>query len=89
MGLASRHEYVNFLYSTIDIRFTRALERIITNSDIHIRGPFEKFVGSPYYSEPELCGGAVTVYFSKYLLWQAMHVLQRSTHFSKTELRSF
>jgi hypothetical protein len=48
------------------------------------RGPFEKFVDSPYYSESELCGGAVTVSFSKYLPWQAMHFLQRSTHFSKT-----
>jgi hypothetical protein len=36
------------------------------------------------YSESELCGGAVTVSFSKYLAWQAMHFLQRSTHFSKT-----
>jgi hypothetical protein len=44
-----------------------------------IRGPFEKFMGSPYYSESELCGGAVTVSFSKYLSWQAMHFLQRST----------
>jgi hypothetical protein len=49
-----------------------------------IRGPFEKFMDSPYYLESELCGGAVTVPFSKYLLWQAMHFLQRSTHFSKT-----
>jgi hypothetical protein len=37
-----------------------------------------------YYSESKLCGGAVTVSFSKYLHWQAMHFLQRSTHFSKT-----
>jgi hypothetical protein len=44
----------------------------------YIRGPFEKFVDSPYYSELELCGGAVTVSFSKYLPWQAMHFLQRS-----------
>jgi hypothetical protein len=29
-------------------------------------------------------GGAVTVSFSKYLPRQAMHFLQRSTHFSKT-----
>jgi hypothetical protein len=29
----------------------------------HIRGPFEKFVDSPYYSGPERFGGAVTVYF--------------------------
>jgi len=33
--------------------------------------------------------GAVTVCLSKYLPWQAMRFLQRSTHFSKTELRSF
>jgi hypothetical protein len=32
-----------------------------------VRGPFEKFIDSPYYSELELCGGAVTVSFSKYL----------------------
>jgi hypothetical protein len=29
----------------------------------YIRGPFTKFVDPPYYSEPELCGGAVTVSF--------------------------
>jgi hypothetical protein len=46
------------------------------------RGPFEKFVDPPYYSESELCGGAVAFSSSKYLLWQAMHFLQRSTHFS-------
>jgi hypothetical protein len=34
---------------------------------------------TPYNSESELCGGAVTVSFSKYLPWQAMHFLQRST----------
>jgi hypothetical protein len=48
------------------------------------RVPFKKFVNSPYYSELELCGGEVTVSFSKYLPWQAMHFLQLSTHFSKT-----
>jgi hypothetical protein len=37
-----------------------------------------------HYSESELCGGAVTVSFSKYLPWQGMHFLQRSTHFTKT-----
>jgi hypothetical protein len=50
----------------------------------HIRGSFEKFVDSVYYSESELCGGAMTVSVSKYLPWQAMRLLQRSTHFSKT-----
>jgi hypothetical protein len=30
-----------------------------------LREPFEKFMDSPYYSEPELCGGVVTVSFSK------------------------
>jgi hypothetical protein len=49
-----------------------------------IRGPFAKFVDSPYYAESELRGGAVTVSFSKYLPWQAMRFLLRSTHFSKT-----
>jgi hypothetical protein len=44
--------------------------------------------------ESELCGGAVTVSFSKYLPWQAMHFLQRSTHFLKravdrSSLRNF
>jgi hypothetical protein len=53
------------------------------------RGPFEKFVDSPYYSEPGLYGEAVTVFFSKYLPWQAMHFLQLSTHFSKTCCRPF
>jgi len=48
------------------------------------RGPFEKFVDSPYYSESELCEGSMTLFFSEYLPWQAMHFLQRSTHFSKT-----
>jgi hypothetical protein len=48
------------------------------------RGPLEKFVEPPYYFESELCGAAVTVSFSKYLLKQAMHFLQHSTHFSKT-----
>jgi hypothetical protein len=46
--------------------------------------PFEQFVDSPYYSAPELCGGVATVSFSKYLPWQAMRFLQRSTYFSKT-----
>jgi hypothetical protein len=54
-----------------------------------VRGPFAKFVNSPYCSESELCGGAMTVSFSKYLPWQAMHFLQRSTHFSKTCCRPF
>jgi hypothetical protein len=35
----------------------------------YIRGPFAKFVDSPYYSESEVCGGAVTVSFSNYLPW--------------------
>jgi hypothetical protein len=48
------------------------------------QGPFEKFVDSTYYSESELCRGTVTVSFSKYLPWQEMHFLQRSTHISKT-----
>jgi hypothetical protein len=55
----------------------------------YIRRPFEKFVDSSYYSESELCGGAVTVSFSKYIPWQATHFLQCYTHFSKTCCRQF
>jgi hypothetical protein len=54
-----------------------------------LRGPFSELVDSPYYTESELCGGAVTVSFLKYLPWQASHFLQRSTHFSETCYRSF
>jgi hypothetical protein len=54
----------------------------------NIRGSFEKFVDSPYYSKSELCGGVVTVSFSKYLPWQAMHFLQCSTHFLKNVLET-
>jgi hypothetical protein len=50
----------------------------------YVQGLFAKFVDSPYYFKSELCGGAVMVSFSKYLPWQVMHFLQRSTHFSKT-----
>jgi hypothetical protein len=56
---------------------------------VDIREQFEKFVDSSYYYESELCGGAVTVSFSKHLSWQAMHFLQRSTHFSKMCCRPF
>jgi hypothetical protein len=30
---------------------------------MNVRRPFEKFMDSPYCSESELCGGAVTVFF--------------------------
>jgi hypothetical protein len=52
-----------------------------------VQEPFAKFVDLPYYSESELCGGVVTVSFSKYRPWQAMYFLQRSTHSSKTCFR--
>jgi hypothetical protein len=35
----------------------------IQNYSKHLRGPFEKFVDSPYYFVWELCRGAVTVFF--------------------------
>jgi hypothetical protein len=54
-----------------------------------VQGPFEKFVDSTYYTESGICGGAVTVSFSKYLPWQAMHFLQRSTQLSKPCCRPF
>jgi hypothetical protein len=47
---------------------------------IQIRGPFEKLVDSPFYSESEICGGAVTVSFkipplAKDSLLTALHPL--------------
>jgi hypothetical protein len=56
----------------------------VSTSRSFVRDPFAKFLDSPCNSESELCGGAVTVSFSKYLPWQAMSFVQRSTHFSKT-----
>jgi hypothetical protein len=38
-----------------------------------IWGTFAKFEDSPYHSESELCGGAMTVSFSKFFPWQEMH----------------
>jgi hypothetical protein len=35
----------------------------ITTVNGNMRGPFEKFADSPYYSESEFCGGAMTVSF--------------------------
>jgi hypothetical protein len=60
---------------------TRSLHVSVQNDDI--QGPFANFMGSPYYSKLELCGGVVTDSFSYYLPWQAMHFLQCSIHFSK------
>jgi hypothetical protein len=53
------------------------------------KGQLAKFTDSSYYSKSELCGGAVMVSFLKYLPWQMMHLLQCSTHFSKTCCRLF
>jgi hypothetical protein len=64
------------------------MDRIRFPAEANIRRPFEKFVDSPYYSESELRGGAVTVSFSKYLPWQVMHFLQRPTHFSQNVLQT-
>jgi hypothetical protein len=66
------------------VAYSNAIIPLFVKFTTNVRGPFEKFVDSPYYSESELCGGAVTVSFSKYLTWQAIHFLLRSTHFSKT-----
>jgi hypothetical protein len=52
------------------------------------RGPFAKFVDSPYYSESELCGGVVTVSFLKYLPWQVMALLTMLHPLLKTMLQT-
>jgi hypothetical protein len=56
-------------YSVIPARSSKNLNIKIKNTTISLvlRGPFEKFVDSPYYSESKICGGTVTVSFSKYL----------------------
>jgi hypothetical protein len=41
---------------------------IKVNGTYNIRGPFSKFVDSPYYSKLKLCGDVVMVPFLKYLL---------------------
>jgi hypothetical protein len=48
-------------------------------------------VDSPYYSESELCGGAVTVSFSKYLHWQAYNAppTSRKRAADRWSLRNF
>jgi hypothetical protein len=51
--------YLSTFFSYIHYTLSRGIQKI--------RGLFVKFVDSPYYSESELCGGAVTVSFSKYL----------------------
>jgi hypothetical protein len=58
------------------------------HSPREIQGPLGKFVDSPYSSESELCGGAVTVSL-KHLPWQAMHFVQYPTHFLKMCCRPF
>jgi hypothetical protein len=48
------------------------LKRTLFRVTEHLRGPLGKFVNSPYNRESELCGGAVTSSFSKYLYFQAI-----------------
>jgi hypothetical protein len=75
--LAALYEFCNFFLCLKSFPYSTK------KTYSYIRGPLEKFVDSPYYSESELCGGAVTVSFSKqHLPWQAMH-------FSKTGCRPF
>jgi hypothetical protein len=44
-----------------------------------LRGPFEKFVDSPYYSESELCGGVVTVFF---FFFRSTSLVKRCTSYN-------
>jgi hypothetical protein len=88
-------QYFSWLSSVSHGEFRDGTSKYVTSASFQVhtntlfmnnfvRGTLEKFVDSLYCTESELCGGAVTVSFSKYLPWQAMHFLQRSTHFSKT-----
>jgi hypothetical protein len=58
---------------------------LIPTSSCYVRGPFAKFVDSPYYSELELCGAEVPPLASDALL-TTLHsllenVLQTVDHF--------
>jgi hypothetical protein len=89
LGAYNTHVLYISLYIIRNEKYFKQKLHTLLKYVFHVTGPFAKFVDSPYYSESELCGGAVTVSCSKYLLWQAMHLLQRSTHFSKTCCRPF
>jgi hypothetical protein len=90
MKLSCLHSLISMTHTAMLYSASfRDFYRQFSDSSEFIRGPFETFVDSPYYSDWELCGGTVTASFSKHLSWQTMHFLQRSTHFSKKELRSF
>jgi hypothetical protein len=78
---------VPIMQSASTSRVGRKFSSAPFSNTLILRVPFEKFVDSSYYSESERCGGAVS--FSKHLPRQAIHFLQRSTHFSKTCCRPF
>jgi hypothetical protein len=44
---------------------------------------------STYYSKLEVCGGVVTVSFSKYFLWKEIYFIHHSIHFLKSCCRPF
>jgi hypothetical protein len=52
-------------YICVYFSFTETLKSLLKRGTVVLRRPFVKFVESPYHSESELCGGAVTVSFSK------------------------
>jgi hypothetical protein len=80
LGVADNHSAVLqniliFMETEISTPFQKCLQLNPIPSHFNVRGSFEKFVDSTYYSESEICGGAMTVFFSKYLPWQGMHLL--------------
>jgi hypothetical protein len=83
---ATNHSFSKGIGTTLHMKpceFQLRISFAEVNNDLHgdnaahvgwstyLRGSFEKFVDSTYYSESELYGGAVTVSLSKYLPWQA------------------
>jgi hypothetical protein len=73
-------------------------DKLISFTSSDVQGPFGKFVDSPYYSESELCGVAVTVFFAvpplaSDALLTTLHpllenVLQSVDHFEISFLRA-
>jgi hypothetical protein len=78
-SFAMAHKNEQSASKVLKVRPLQTLKQVHLLSKV--REPFENFVDSPYYSESELCGRAMTASFSKYLPWQAMHFLKHSTHF--------
>jgi hypothetical protein len=72
--------YYRHIYPLLFLRINYLCYLQYWHRYLEIQGPFAKFVDSPYYSESELCGGAVIVSFLKYLQPLLENMLQIVCH---------